>query len=67
MEKPSALRRGVSTFRRKGHIGVNDAFNPYIKRSESRAMFVSWVAKGAKIHAPSDCVALRISPNWDLE
>ena len=39
MEKPSALWRRLTTFRRKEHIGVNIAFIPALKRSKSRAMF----------------------------
>jgi hypothetical protein len=31
MEKPSAFWRRVTIFRRKGRIGVNNAFNPCFK------------------------------------
>ena len=52
---------------RKRDVATTPQRFPVLTQSPSRAMVVWCLDNRAEWHVAADCLALRISPNWDLE
>jgi hypothetical protein len=62
MEKPSALWRHLTSFRRKGRVGVNMSFIPcFDTPSVEGGMYLCWI-NSAERNKVVDCAFAKIAP-----